>query len=253
MRLKGYRLTRYADDWVVTCRNKAEAQAALKAASGILKKLGVTLHEGKTRIVHVRQGFEFLGYKIKRGVRLSLPAHKIRSGAQPGELYAYPRDKSIQKFKDAVRLRTRRKLPMDTQELIEWLNPVIRGWGNYFAKAHVRKLFNRLNRWIVRRLWSHRHKRWRCRITSYNVCYTKLLRRWRPEASHRPPLKPDVQFSRIRLSQGCFYSVNSKKVSAKSDLPAPSHRIACLPVNPSNRHIAIFCDDATKDVEQAIC
>ena len=162
MRQKGYRLTRYADDWVVTCRKKAEAQAALKAASGILKKLGVTLHEGKTRIVHVRQGFEFLGYKVKRGVKLNLPADKIRSGAQPGELYAYPRDKSIQKFKDAVRLRTRRKLPMDTQELIEWLNPVIRGWGNYFAKAHVRKLFNRLNGWIVRRLWSHRHKRWRC-------------------------------------------------------------------------------------------
>jgi RNA-directed DNA polymerase len=41
------------------------------------------------------------------------------------------------------------------------LNPVLRGWGNYYCKAHVRKLFNRLDRWVVRRLWSHRHKRWR--------------------------------------------------------------------------------------------
>jgi hypothetical protein len=45
---------------------------------------------------------------------------------------------------------------------VEWINPVLRGWGNYFKRAHVRKLFNRLDRWIVRRIWSHRFKRWRC-------------------------------------------------------------------------------------------
>jgi len=163
MRHKGYRLTRYADDWVVTCRSRAEAQAALKTATQILEKLGVTLHAEKTRIVHVRHGFEFLGYKIKRGTgRLDLPAHKIRSGTQVGALYAYPREKSIQRFKETVRRRTRRKAPLRTQEMIERLNPVLRGWGNYFAKAHVRKLFNRLDRWVVRRIWSHRHKRWRC-------------------------------------------------------------------------------------------
>jgi group II intron reverse transcriptase/maturase len=162
MRRKGYRLTRYADDWVVTCRSRAEAQAALAAATRILEKLGVTLHAEKTRIVHVRHGFEFLGYKIKRGQKLKLSAHKIRSGAQSGMLYAYPREKSIQRLEEAVRKRTRRNAPLDTQELIDQLNPVVRGWGNYFAKAHVRKLFNRLDRWIVRRIWSHRHKRWRC-------------------------------------------------------------------------------------------
>jgi len=163
MRRSGYRLTRYADDWAVTCRSRAEAQAALKRATQILEKLGVTVHAEKTRIVHVRHGFEFLGYKIKRGTRrLDLPAHKIRSGAQGGALYAYPREKSIQRFQEEVRRRTRRKAPVHTQELIERLNPVLRGWGNYFAKAHVRKLFNRLDRWVVRRIWSHRHKRWRC-------------------------------------------------------------------------------------------
>ena len=95
---------------VVTCRSRAEAQAALETATRILGKLGVTLHAEKTRIVHVRHGFEFLGYKIKRGTRrLDLPAHKIRSGAQVGALYAYPREKSIQRFKETVRRRTRRK------------------------------------------------------------------------------------------------------------------------------------------------
>src|SRR5215470_12296104 len=57
MRRKGYRLTRYADDWVATCESAAEAQAAISAACRILEQLGVQLHPQKTRIVHVRQGF----------------------------------------------------------------------------------------------------------------------------------------------------------------------------------------------------
>lgn len=65
MRRRGFRVTRYADDWVATCKSRQEAKAALAAAERILEQLGVTLHAGKTRIVHVRQGFEFLGYKIK--------------------------------------------------------------------------------------------------------------------------------------------------------------------------------------------
>ena len=163
MRRKGYRLSRYADDWIVACRSKAEARTALAFATRILKQLGVTLNVEKTRIVHARHGFEFLGYKIKRGSRnLNLPDSKIRSAARQGALYAYPRHKTIQHFKDQIRARTRRKAPVSTQELIEQINPVIRGWGNYYRRANVRKLFNQLDRWIVRRVWSHRYKRWRC-------------------------------------------------------------------------------------------
>lgn len=162
MRRKGYRLTRFADDWVVTCRTRAEAQLALTFATKVLEKLGVVLNEDKTRIVHVRHGFEFLGYKIKRGSRpLRLPTHKIKSKTRQGALYAYPRQKSIDHFKEQIRKRTRRKAPVTTGQLIDEINPVIRGWGNYYKKAHVRKLFNRLDRWIRRRIWSHRYKRWR--------------------------------------------------------------------------------------------
>src|SRR5215831_612328 len=162
MRRKGYRLTRYADDWVVACRSAAEARAALEAATRILKQLGVTLNPQKTRIVHVRHGFEFLGYKIKQGRQLRLPSSKIRSGARSGALYAYPREKSIRRFMDQVRQRTKRRVSLKTEQLIAELNPLLRGWGEYFKRAHVRKLFNRLDRWIVRRIWSHRFKRWRC-------------------------------------------------------------------------------------------
>lgn len=161
MRRKGYRLTRYADDWVVTCESAAEARAAVAAALRILNELDVQLHPQKTRIVHVQRGFEFLGYKIKRGRQLRLPPGKIRNGAQSGELYAYPREKSIRRFMDQVRTLTRRRVPCNTQELIEELNPVLRGWGHHYKRAHVRKLFHRLDGWIVRRIRSHRCRRWR--------------------------------------------------------------------------------------------
>jgi hypothetical protein len=67
MRLRGFQLTRYAYDWVITCKSAAKARSAVDAARRILKQLGVELHPQKTRIVHVQHGFEFLGYKIKRG------------------------------------------------------------------------------------------------------------------------------------------------------------------------------------------
>ena len=161
MRRKGYQLTRYADDWVITCKSVAEARAAVAAALRILKQLGVVLHPQKTRIVHVQHGFEFLGYKIKRGKALRLPASKIRSQVRSGALYAYPREKSVCRFKDQVRQRTKRRVPLRTKELIGELNPVLRGWGEYYKRAHVRKLFHQLDGWVRRRIWSHRFKRWR--------------------------------------------------------------------------------------------
>jgi hypothetical protein len=113
----------------------------------------VELHPQKTRIVHVQQGFEFLGYKIKRGQKkLRLPESKIRSQLRRGALYAYPREKSIRRFMDQVRPRTKRNVPLKTKELIEELNPLLRGWGEYYKRAHVRRLFHRLDGWIVRLL-----------------------------------------------------------------------------------------------------
>jgi group II intron reverse transcriptase/maturase len=162
MRLRGYQLTRFADDWVIACKSAAEARAAMDAARRILKQLGVELHPQKTRIVHVRYGFEFLGYKIKSGWRkLHLPESKIRSQARQGALYAYPKEKSIRRFMDQVRQRTKRMMSLTTTELIAELNPLLRGWGEYYKRAQVRKLFQRLDGWIRRRIWSHRYRRWR--------------------------------------------------------------------------------------------
>jgi group II intron reverse transcriptase/maturase len=162
MRRKGYQLTRYADDWVITCKSAAEARAALAAATRVLEQLGVRLNSRKTRIVHVRQGFDFLGYRIVRTKRkLQLPGSMIRSKLNPKGLIAYPTDKSIRRFRDRVRALTRRCAPLKTEELIKELNPTLRGWGEYYKRANIRTLFHRLDGWIVRRIWSHRFRRWR--------------------------------------------------------------------------------------------
>jgi RNA-directed DNA polymerase len=161
MRRKGYQVTRFADDWVITCKSAAEARAAIAAALRILGELGVQLNPRKTRVVHVQRGFEFLGYLVKRGKQLRLPPDRIVTGIRSGGMYAYPRGKSIQRFKDRVRQLTRRGVPLKTKDLIEQLNPVLRGWGHYYKRTHVRTLFNKLDHWIERRIWSHRYKRWR--------------------------------------------------------------------------------------------
>jgi group II intron reverse transcriptase/maturase len=162
MRARGYQLTRFADDWVVTCATRAEAEKVLDMARRILEILGVTLHPEKTRIVHVRHGFEFLGYVIRQGKKaLRLPSHRIKSGVRHGALYAQPSEKARQRFKEKIRSLSLRRAPVSTAQLIRDINPVIRGWGMYFRRAHVRRLFNQLDRWVVRRIWSHRFKRWR--------------------------------------------------------------------------------------------
>jgi group II intron reverse transcriptase/maturase len=162
MRRKGYQLTRYADDWVITCKSAKEARAALNDALRILERLGVQLNSQKTRIVHVQHGFEFLGYKIRRARTRKSRSRAAGDSMSAGMLYAYPREKSIRKFQDQVRQLTRRRAPVTTEQLIDDLNPLLRGWGHYYQKAHVRRLFTQLDGWIVRRIWSHRCKRWRC-------------------------------------------------------------------------------------------
>ncbi|MCA1678728.1 MAG: group II intron reverse transcriptase/maturase, partial [Actinobacteria bacterium] len=151
----GFALTRYADDWLITCRSQTEARRALASAREVLEgKLGLRLHPEKTRIVHITRGFEFLGYKIGRGKGL-------RHKAGGPSLYAVPTDRSVKRFKDKVRTATCRRNPKDLEGVLDELNPIIRGWGNYYRRAKVRRLYHRLNRWIAMRVWSHQTKRWR--------------------------------------------------------------------------------------------
>lgn len=136
MAAAGYDMTRYADDFVVQCRSEAEANAALEQIRQWAQENGLTVHPTKTRIVNATQrgGFDFLGYHFERGMK-------------------WPRQKSLDKFKEAVRQKTCRKQGKSIQEVIDRLNPTLRGWYEYFQDSQP-NIFGKLDGWIRMRLRS---------------------------------------------------------------------------------------------------
>lgn len=133
----GHQMIRYADDFVILCRSHAEATAALEAVRRLLTERGLTLHPDKTRVVDTATpegGFDFLGYRFERGTRI-------------------PRKKSLKKFKDAIREKTKRANGKSLAEIIKNVNYTMRGWFEYFKHSRKRT-FPPLDGWIRRRLRS---------------------------------------------------------------------------------------------------
>jgi RNA-directed DNA polymerase len=136
MEQAGYGYVRYADDCVIVCRTREEAEKALQLIGGQIAEMELTLHPEKTKLIDVTApgGFDFLGYHFERGRR-------------------YPRKKSMRKLKDTVRQYTRRTNGRSLRQLIDILNPILRGWFQYFK--HSRSLtFKIVDGWIRRRLRS---------------------------------------------------------------------------------------------------
>jgi len=149
MTAEGYKVVRYADDVIILCRKKQEAERALERTKQILQtELGLALSVEKTRIVHKSQPFEFLGYLFGRGY----------------SDYKVPRKRAIDNFRDKVRRITRRQQPKSLEQVISELNPVIRGWRNYFCHGDCKRIFWDLDCWIGDRLKAFRVKRWRTRL-----------------------------------------------------------------------------------------
>ena len=145
----GYRVVRFADDLVTCCETKEEAYRALQLTREILEgELHLRLHPGKTRVVHVSEGFEFLGFYFGWG----------------DSFYMTPREKAVKKFREKVKEITRRNRPMKFQEMIRDLNRVIVGWGNYFRYGKCKRMFWRLEKWIRRRVIAFKAKRWKTRL-----------------------------------------------------------------------------------------
>ena len=114
MRRRGYQLTRYADDWVITCKSVAEARVGGGRGSPNPETVGrgAPSAEDADRACPTRLRVPWLQDQAREEEALRLPASKIRSQARSGALYAYPREKSICRFKDQVRQRTKRRVPL---------------------------------------------------------------------------------------------------------------------------------------------
>ena len=136
-------LTRYADDFVITGATKEVLEEVRKMIEGFLKDRGLTLSEEKTKIVHIEDGFDFLGWNVRKyGEKLLIK----------------PAKKNVQAFLRKVRGIIKENKTAKQENLIGLLNPVIRGWANYHQNQVAKETFSKVDDVIWKQLWQ-----WACR------------------------------------------------------------------------------------------
>ena len=141
MAKRSRKISRYADDFIIQCESEAEARQVLEEVRQWVEQAGLILHPTKTRIVDASQagGFDFLGYHFERGMK-------------------WPREKSLAKFKEAIREKTKRTRSGSMKQIIEETNRTLRGWMNYF-KHSIANIFPNLDGWVRGRLRTIQRKR----------------------------------------------------------------------------------------------
>jgi RNA-directed DNA polymerase len=145
------RLIRYADDCVIVCRYRSEAQKAHREASNFMQRLKLTLHPEKTRVVGVNEdGFDFLGFYFRKS--RSATSGKIAP-------YCWPSVKAMKNIRLRIKEITDRKMFRLTPEMIMGkLNPLIRGWRNYFKTGNSTVKFQQLDEYLLFRLFRFMRK-----------------------------------------------------------------------------------------------
>jgi group II intron reverse transcriptase/maturase len=142
-------LVRYADDAVVLCRTKADAEESLRRLGLIMDRLSLKLHPEKTRIVELglgKEGFVFLGCHL----RIVLSHFKRRE-----YLFRWPSPRAMSRIRTRIRELTDRRRwagMKDIRQVVEALNPVLRGWGNYFRTGNASLKFQQVDRYVNQRL-----------------------------------------------------------------------------------------------------
>jgi len=142
------RLVRYADDFVVVCKTARQATEARQRAATVLADFGLSLSVEKTRIVELtegKQGFDFLGFHLR----------KIESWKWRGRWYLqrWPSTRAMNSIRAKIRALTdRRYVTLPTHEVVARLNPVIRGWGNYFRAGNSARKFHQVDSYLHERL-----------------------------------------------------------------------------------------------------
>jgi len=142
-------LVRYADDFVVLCRTRADAEESLRRVGTILDRLSLTLHPDKTRIVELglgKQGFVFLGCYL----RVVLSHFKRRE-----YLFRWPSMRAMNRIRARIRALTSRRRwagMKDIREVIRIINPILQGWGNYFRTGNASIKFEQIDSFVRHRL-----------------------------------------------------------------------------------------------------
>jgi RNA-directed DNA polymerase len=177
-----YRIIRYADDFVVlVAGTRAHAEGLREEVAAALAPMGLRLSEEKTRIAHIDEGFDFLGFRIQR--------HKKR-GATKRYVYTYPAKKALLAVCAKLRALTRGSTNQPLAVLLDRINPILRGWTSYFKHGASKATFAYLGAFTWHRvlIWlRHKHKR-----VSWKWLRDRYLPRWRPTDGKAVLLNPAV-------------------------------------------------------------
>jgi RNA-directed DNA polymerase len=145
-------LVRYADDFVVACRSEREARAAQQLAGEVLAGLGLELHPEKTRLVDLREGregFDFLGCHFHARVS----GRMLERGVRRYYLQRWPSARAMKRIRARIKALTGRgRTGMDIRDVIAAINPILRGWGNYFRTGNAAIKFIQIDRYVIDRL-----------------------------------------------------------------------------------------------------
>ena len=162
-------IVRYADDAVIVCRKRTDAELAFEHLKRIMTKLKLTLNPQKTKIVDMnKESFDFLGFCYQK-------FGKTKSGRKLP--YMMPSKKAMKKVKDAVRVITCRKSAYEgLEQKVKKLNPLIRGWRNYFQHGNSTKRFKQLDEFVWMKLWRRVYYRRKQKQYREHVLYG--FRKW---------------------------------------------------------------------------
>ena len=149
-----YRMTRYADDFVIFARNKENIMKIPDILQPYLEERGLTLALDKTKITNIHDGFDFLGFEFKR--------YKTRNGYKS---LVKPSKASIKKFKKEIDRRFKLMNGNNVDTLIDFINPLIRGTANYWKPFISSRIFSKMDNYIWKKTYKflrrlHPHKSW---------------------------------------------------------------------------------------------
>ena len=153
--LPRWRIVRYADDFVILVHGeRTHAEALREDVAAVLEPLGLRLSESKTQVVHMSDGFDFLGFHIR---------WKRKRGTNKWHVYTFIADRPIRSVKAKIRALTRRTSQQDPATVLIRLNQIMRGWANYFKHAACKRTLSRLSHFVWWRVigWLRRLHRWR--------------------------------------------------------------------------------------------
>lgn len=149
-----YRLVRYADDFVVLVFGTREHAEALWEQMGeLLTPMGLRLAPDKTQVVHIDEGFDFLGFRIQR---------HIQKGSTRSYVYSYPSRKSVQTMRRKLKALTKRNTQHSADDLFRKLNAIVRGWAQYFRHSAASRVYAAIGHYLWWRVWRwllHKHHR----------------------------------------------------------------------------------------------